>query len=89
MSGQGNPGKSEAESMPRDIWQLVSDGIGRDGDRVARSHLAAGFPVYYSETDTPVDAVVREMPDGRRALVRFDADGEHVKAPLPAVEPRV
>ena len=72
-----------------DIWQLISDGIERDGDRVARSHLAAGFPVYASDEDTPPGTVIREMPDGTRQLVRFDANGEHVVGHLPAVEPRV
>lgn len=71
-----------------DIWQLISDGIERDGDRVARSHLAAGFPIYTSGTDTPAGTVIRKNPDGTRELVRFDADGEHVIGPLPALEPR-
>lgn len=72
-----------------DIWQRISDGISRDGDRVARSHLVAGFPVYVSNEDTLPGTVIRENPDGTRELVCFDADGEHVVAPLPAVEPRV
>lgn len=72
-----------------DSWQLISDGIERDGDRVARSHLAAGFPIYTSRPDMPAGTVIREKPDGTRALVRFDAAGEHVVGHLPSVEPRV
>jgi hypothetical protein len=72
-----------------DIWQLISDGIERDGDRAARSHLAAGFPIYLSDDGTLSGTVIRKNPDGTRQLVHFDADGEHVVAPLPAVEPRI
>lgn len=72
-----------------DTWQLISDGIERDGDRVARSHLAAGFPIYMSRPDTPAGTVIREKPDGTRALVRFGADGEHIVGLLSAVEPRI
>ena len=72
-----------------DIWQCISDGIEQGGDRVVRSHLAAGFPVYYLQVDTPAEAVIREGPDGSRSLVRFDADGEHIIGRLPPVEPRI
>jgi hypothetical protein len=72
-----------------DIWQLISDAIERDGDRVARSHLAAGFPVYVSDEDTPPGTIIRKNPDGTRQLVHFDADGEHVVGSLTAVEPRI
>ena len=84
MTGSNEP----RVTTGNDIWQLISDGIARDGDRVARSHLATGFPVYASGEDTPPGTVIRENPDGTRELVRFDAAGEHVVGPLPAVKPR-
>ena len=43
----------------------------------ARSHLEAGFQIYYSEDDTSDDVIIKEYPDGRRELVRVDVDGEH------------
>lgn len=89
MSEPDNSARPDREPLAIDIWQLISDGIERDGDRVARSHLAAGFPIYTSQPDTPAGVVIREMPDGTRQLVRFDAAGEHVVGPLPAVEPRI
>lgn len=89
MSEQDNPAEPDMEPVRTDVWQLISDGIERDGDRVARSHLAAGIPIYTSRPDTPAGVVIREMPDGTRQLVRFDADGEHVVGSLPAVEPRI
>jgi len=85
MTGSNNPPVPTCS----DIWQLISDGIERDGDRAARSHFAAGFPIYMSDDDTPPDTVIRENPDGTRQLVHFDADGEHVVGRLPAVEPRI
>lgn len=55
---------------------LENAGLHDDG-AAARSHLEAGFPIYYSEFDTPADAIIKEYPDGRRELVRVDVDGEH------------
>ncbi len=37
----------------------------------------AGFPVYFSEADTPEGMVIKAYPDGRREFVRFDINGEH------------
>ncbi|HEX7819914.1 MAG TPA: hypothetical protein VF463_04785 [Sphingobium sp.] len=39
--------------------------------------MDAGRPIYYGEKDTPPGLVVKEYPDGRRELVRFDHMGEH------------
>ena len=38
---------------------------------------------------TTPGSVIREMPDGTRQLIRFDAAGEHVVGHLPSVKPRV
>ncbi len=58
------------------IWRdlLLADG----DDSAAREHLAVGFPVYYVEDDTPPSLLVKEHPDGRRELVRFDKTGDEV-----------
>lgn len=55
---------------------LENAGLHDDG-AAARSHLEAGFPIYYSEDDTPAEAIIKEYPGGRRELVRVDLDGEH------------
>lgn len=38
---------------------LEDAGLNDDG-AAARSHLEAGFPIYYSEDDTPDDAIIKE-----------------------------
>jgi hypothetical protein len=44
-----------------------------DSGEMAKSELAAGFPIYYrSEDDTLDKLVLKEYPDGRRELVRFN-----------------
>lgn len=48
------------------------------GDAAARAHLAAGRAIYYSDDDTPAGLLVKEHPDGRRELVRFDEAGDEV-----------
>lgn len=48
----------------------------KDDGAAARSHLEAGFPIYYSQDDTPADAIIKEYPGGRRELVSFDHNGE-------------
>lgn len=65
-----------------DLWPMIEAILRREDDFAAREHLAAGFPIYYGEDDTPAGMVVKEYPDGRRELVRFDEDGEHRVAAL-------
>lgn len=56
--------------------QLMRDIESSDGDdSAARSHLAAGRPIYYGEDDTPPNMVIKEYPDGRRELVRPNLEG--------------
>lgn len=62
---------------PVDVWTTIAAGMERDGDRAARSHLDAGFPIYVGDADVPDGTVVRVDPDGSRHLVRFDGGGEH------------
>lgn len=61
-----------------DLWPVILAALRKEDDFAARESLAAGFPIYYSEADTPEDAIIKEYPDGHRELVRFDQDGvEH------------
>ncbi|NIJ07615.1 hypothetical protein FHS31_001211 [Sphingomonas vulcanisoli] len=60
-----------------DLWPILEAALRQDDGSVARAHLAAGRAIYYSEDDTPRDTVIKEHPDGRRELVRFDIQGEH------------
>ncbi|WP_337180299.1 hypothetical protein [Sphingopyxis granuli] len=65
-----------------DLWPMIEAALIHHDGAAAREHLAAGFPIYYSEVDTPADVVIKEFPDGHRELVRFDHDGEHRVAAL-------
>lgn len=38
-------------------------------DFAARELAAAGWPVYYTDEDTPAGTVIKRFPDGRRQLV--------------------
>lgn len=38
----------------------------------ARSHLAAGNPIYFRESNTPSGTCIKKYPDGRCELVTFD-----------------
>jgi len=61
-----------------ELADLIEQAVLDDDGTAARSHLDAGFPIYYSEAETPAGVVVKQYPDGRRELVRFDVNGEHV-----------
>jgi hypothetical protein len=61
-----------------DLWLVIEKGLAKDGDFAVHEHLAAGFPVYYSESDTPAGLLVKEHPDGRRELVRHHREADEV-----------
>lgn len=44
-------------------------GLESGDDFAARELTAAGWPVYYTEADTPAGTVIKRLPDGRRQLV--------------------
>ena len=67
-----------AHADPFDLWPVIEKGLARDGDFAVRDHLAAGFPVYYSEADTPASLLVKEHPDGRRELVRHNRKADEI-----------
>lgn len=60
------------------LWHDLAAGVRRDDGAAARTHLAAGRPIYYSEDDTPDGLLVKRHPDGRRELVRFNPSGDVV-----------
>ena len=60
-----------------ELAAIIENAALNDDGAAARSHLEAGFPVYYSEPDTPTGVIIKEYPGGRRELVHFDLDGEH------------
>ena len=53
-------------------------GLESGDDFAARELLAAGWPVYYAEDDTPPGLVIKRHPDGRRQLVRGWGPDEEV-----------
>lgn len=60
-----------------DLGRVIEAAARDDDGAVAREHLAAGFPIYYCDAETPADMVMKKYPDGRRELIRFDLRGEH------------
>ena len=60
------------------FWQSFVAKLGSDDGAAAREHLAAGRLIYYCEDSTPDGVSIKEFPDGRRELVRFDSSGEHL-----------
>nr|WP_315594764.1 hypothetical protein [uncultured Cupriavidus sp.] len=66
----------------RQFWRRFEDRLRRDDGKVAREHLRAGNPIYYSDEEFP-GYVVREWPDGRRELVTVSvAEGMKVARQL-------
>ncbi|MAO54723.1 MAG: hypothetical protein CMM61_03370 [Rhodospirillaceae bacterium] len=61
-----------------EIWKAIRRAAKTDDDTAARERLAAGFPIYYSEDDTPDGLVIKRHPCGRRELVRCDPAGDQV-----------
>ena len=60
------------------LWIELVAAVRNDDGAAAKEHLAAGRAVYYSEDDTPDELLIKEYPDGRRELVRFDEAGDEV-----------
>ncbi len=60
------------------FWASFEAELEHDDGAVAKEHLAAGFPIYFRQADTPAGLVVKEYPDGHRELVCFDPSGEKV-----------
>lgn len=60
------------------LWLELIAGVERADGAAARAHLEAGRPIYYVEDDTPAGLLIKEHPDGRRELVKFDEAGDRV-----------
>jgi hypothetical protein len=69
------------------FWEQFAADLANDDGDAAREHLQAGFPIYLRTDDTPGNAVEKQFPDGRRQLVKWDLDGEHVLSNLPVTAP--
>ncbi|WP_420962420.1 hypothetical protein [Brucella sp. IR073] len=70
------------DNMNDALWRDIERAAIYDDGAAALEHLKAGFPIYYIEDDTPEGLLVKEYPDGRRELVRFDEAGDEVIRPL-------
>jgi hypothetical protein len=55
----------------RQFWEQFERDLDGDTGEAAKEHLAAGHPIYYGDPAYP-DHVVKQYPDGRRQLVRFE-----------------
>ena len=63
--------------MKEDQHNQIWEEIGREDDdgAAAKSHLAAGRPIYYCEDAYP-NYMIRKWPDGRRELVTLTSMAE-------------
>lgn len=73
MASQLNQPEPRASNLRPLLHALARE----DDGQAAQAHLTAGRPIYYGTADTPPGHAVKEYPDGRRELVRFDHLGEH------------
>ena len=73
-------GSLDRMTPPEDeaFWAAFEADLEHDDGEAAKEHLAAGFPIYFRESDTPKGLVIKQHPDGRRELVCFDLSGEKV-----------
>jgi hypothetical protein len=55
----------------RQFWEQFECDLDSDIGEAAKAHLAAGHPIYYGDPAYP-GSVVKQYPDGRRQLVRFE-----------------
>ncbi|OXC78316.1 hypothetical protein BSU04_12430 [Caballeronia sordidicola] len=69
------------------FWEKFAAELANDDGSAAREHLQAGFPIYIQTDETPKNTIEKRFPDGRRQLVKWDLDGEHVLYDLPTTAP--
>lgn len=68
-----------------ELWHDLLHALQHDDGAAAKEHLQAGFPIYYAKDDTPAGLLIKEHPNGRRELVRFNRAGDEV---IRALKPR-
>ncbi|UTW51914.1 hypothetical protein KFF05_00475 [bacterium SCSIO 12827] len=78
QNSSGNDDTAVSADPSEEIWKAIRRASKKDDDTAARERLAAGFPIYYSEDDTPAGLVIKRHPCGRRELVRCDPAGDQV-----------
>lgn len=61
------------DALPEGVDEWISL-LNQDNGEVALAHLAAGNAIYYREPSTPPGICIKEFPNGRRELVRFDLE---------------
>ena len=71
------PAAPDPEEVAKFEAEFIA-GLESEDDFAVRELLAAGWPVYYVEDDTPPGVVVKEYPDGRRQWVSGAGASERV-----------
>lgn len=79
----------QSSGISGDLWETLIGGLERGDLQSSLDHLQAGRPIYVAEDNTPDTAAIKEYPDGRRELIRFDNGGEHIVGPLASIESRI
>lgn len=54
------------------LWRSIGRLDVNPGAEAAKEHLTAGRPVYGHEEGLALDEVLKEYPDGRKEVVRFE-----------------
>jgi len=70
--------KRTPADLSDEIWDEMGRALLKGDDSASRELLAAGYPIYYSEDNTPAGLVIKKYPDGRRQFVRFTSTGDEV-----------
>ncbi|MGC8495260.1 MAG: hypothetical protein ACP5SH_26390 [Syntrophobacteraceae bacterium] len=52
-----------------ELWERLPELASKAGYEAGLEHLAAGYPIYYSENDYPGE-IIKHYPDGHREIVR-------------------
>lgn len=60
------------------FYEIFDRDIEYDDGEEARSILRRGCHIYYAETNTPKNCVIKEYPDGSKELVSFISGTEEL-----------
>jgi hypothetical protein len=64
-----------------ELWEKLPELAAKAGYEAGLEHLAAGYPIYYSDDEHPGE-IIKHYPDGRREIVRLEDDEEVCVRPL-------